>query len=150
MPDSDAASSAARAPVASVSSSNASRAWPRRPTALRRGASRNPTASQSTLSESSRDAWISAARPGRRVRANWFSPCRTITRFSSSSGTTSAIEPSAARPSISISVSRHSGVTFSEPACSVHRRHASLYATPAPHSSPNGYDESGRRGCTTA
>mgnify|MGYP003669754414 CR=1 FL=1 len=77
-------------------------------------------------------------------------PNLVMTRFSSTSGTMSAIDPSDARTRRSTSVVRSAGETFSEPQWRVARRHASLYATPAPQSSPNGYSESGLRGWTTA
>ena len=148
--------SAARAPSAVVKSSTASRACPIRPAAFKRGPSANPTSISPMFAPESPLASTRARKPMNgecRARTN---PNRASTRFSPTSGTTSAIVPSAANASSSTNSSRVSFGTR-EPApppdASVAIRHASLYATPAPHNSPNGYvapPNPGRRGCTTA
>ena len=79
------------------SSSSAAVGRPRRPAALIRGASRKPTAPSSTTAASTRAACISARRPGRCVVARRRSPASASARFSSTSGTTSAIVASATR-----------------------------------------------------
>ena len=78
-------------------SSSAARGWPSLPAALRRGARRNPTAPASTLAGSTPAARMSARRPGFAVRASARSPAIAKERFSSTSGTTSAIVASATR-----------------------------------------------------
>ena len=79
------------------SSSSAASGRPSRPAALIRGARRKPTAPASTAAGSTRAFRISAWRPGRCVRASARSPAIASERFSSSSGTTSAIVASATR-----------------------------------------------------
>ena len=141
---------AARTGDSVINSSSASRACPSRPHAFIRGASRNPTSSELIRSPARPDASMSARNPTKGVSLIRDSPNRAIARFSSSSGTTSAIVPSATYASRSIRSCRTGSLTRSEPAAKVVSLHASLYATPAPHSAANGYCESGLPGCTTA
>ena len=90
-----------------------------------RGASRKPTEADSIAAGSTRAERMRARRPGRRVRASARRPAIASERFSSRSGTTSAIVASATRS--------RCGVTSTPSAC------ASLQTTPVPHSSGNGY-----------
>ena len=85
-----------------------------------------------------RSTCISAAmpRPGRSRKLA--RPCRTSTRFSSTSGTTSATVPSATSPTACIRNSRIRSPTFFAWLARWHRAQASLKATPAPHSPANG------------
>ena len=125
----------ARANRRSVSrSSSASPGWHRRPAALMRGASRKPTSEAPMRARSTRAVAISARRPGRVVRARRRSPARTRPRFSSTSGTTSAIVASATRSRWA------SSAAGSRPAWAK-SAWASLKTTPVPDSSGNGYSD---------
>ena len=70
---------------------------PSRPAALIRGARRNATAVESSVAGSTPATRINACRPGFCVRQRARSPAVTSARFSSTSGTTSAIVASATR-----------------------------------------------------
>ena len=72
-------------------------ACPTRPRALMRGASVNETVSWSTRAGSHPPTRAAPRRPGRRPSASSRRPMRVMARFSPSSGTTSAMEPMAAR-----------------------------------------------------
>ena len=136
-------SRAPRARPSSVvrSSSSASPGWHRRPAALMRGASRKPTSDAPIRARSTRAAAMSARRPGRVVRASRRRPARTSPRFSSTSGTTSAIVASATRSRCS------SSAAGSRPAWAK-SAWASLKTTPVPDSSRERI--LGRAACTRA
>ena len=142
----------ARAGSSVISSSTASLACPSRPTAFRRGPSRKPTSDASTRRPFSSSASSRSARnPATSTDCIVANPRATKTRFSSTSGTTSAMDPTATNGMHAISASLSTAATFSPPHHKRANSDATLNETAAPHKSTKGADSRpGNAGCAVA
>ena len=136
------ASSSARSGRSVTSSSTASWAWPSRPAAFSRGASAegHVLAVELPLAVELRPCASGPGQPQRRaLLSGWSSPWRTSTRFSSTSGTTSATVPSGGQPDgLEQEVPHPRARPRLAPLACWQRAQASFKATPAPLRPSNG------------